>query len=354
MKKTESILISIIIPCFNAEPFVSECINSILHQTYPHIEVIVINDNSSDNSFEILTGLSKADERIKLKRHDSLTNLGPSVCRNIGITSANGKFILFVDADDSLAPDAVEVILKAQQKNDTDLVVCGYKELFRDGSEGTHIDFQSIRGNATNKNMALKALHGTGGVVWGKLYKKQIIDQYSIEFNPLVKMCEDIGFNLTYILRAKSFNVINKYLYTYNRRNESSITNNLDDLEFKRQFELQIEINKLLQKFGFSKNEIQHITYVKMSSHLNGHVNRIFNNSLSYKNTKTYFDNVINIITDSDCFKCSQKSTQDKIITSVITTKQPYLVYLMYLLIYKTRHSAIRAVLANIKRYLVK
>ena len=116
-KKEKSPLVSIIIPVYNVEKYVEQCILSLLNQTYSNIEIIAVNDGSKDESPQKILDLAKKDKRIKLLNQE---NKGVSAARNNGLNSANGDFIIFVDADDYLKEDFVEYMLKLINKDAAD------------------------------------------------------------------------------------------------------------------------------------------------------------------------------------------------------------------------------------------
>jgi glycosyltransferase involved in cell wall biosynthesis len=119
--------LTIVIPIFNAGKYLNECLDSILTQTYENFELICVNDCSSDNSLEILTDYSKQDARIKIINNS--TNLGPGANRNLGIKSAKGKYITFVDADDFyLHKNCLHELMKQMKENDLDLLIYNHKE----------------------------------------------------------------------------------------------------------------------------------------------------------------------------------------------------------------------------------
>ncbi len=124
---TKNALISVIMPCYNAAAYVEEAIVSVLEQTYPHNEVIVVDDGSQDASREIVTRLGEAHPgRIRLYQQD---RKGPYPARNLGLSHARGEFVAFLDADDWWREDCLEVLLAALRDNDADLSYCGWQNV---------------------------------------------------------------------------------------------------------------------------------------------------------------------------------------------------------------------------------
>lgn len=113
-------MVSVIIPVYNTAEYVERCIRSVTQQTYKELEIIVVNDGSTDNSLDICNGLQERDERIFIVSH---CNAGASMARNLGLDIAKGDYIMFVDSDDWIAPDMVEALLKAMNTTDTELII---------------------------------------------------------------------------------------------------------------------------------------------------------------------------------------------------------------------------------------
>lgn len=127
-----SSLVSIIVPVYNCEQYIEKCLNSILKQDYENLEIIVIDDGSTDGSGNIIKTLAKEDRRIQLLEQE---NMGVSVARNRGVQCATGKYITFVDGDDYIALDYIKAFVKAAEENEADLCVCGYTMVDRKGKE---------------------------------------------------------------------------------------------------------------------------------------------------------------------------------------------------------------------------
>ncbi|MCU5288783.1 glycosyltransferase family A protein, partial [Bacillus paranthracis] len=190
-------MVSIIVPVYNAEKYVHKCIDSLLQQTYKNIEIILINDGSTDNSGKICDEYANESSKIRVIHQK---NSGPSATRNVGIDVANGAYIQFVDSDDYVEPNMTEEMLKAMN-NKFQLVICGYKSL-----------------SLFNKDINIKEhkCHISGGYdyssfmmefgylfrdvyinpLWNKLYNTALIKENHLRFKDNVYMGEDLLFNL--------------------------------------------------------------------------------------------------------------------------------------------------------------
>ena len=136
-------LISIIVPVYNVEKYLEQCLESLLNQTYKNIEIIVVNDGSTDQSLDILNKYSFKDNRIKLY---SQKNQGISAARNTALEHINGKYIMFVDSDDWIEINTCETALHELKKNDSDIVMWAYKRDYLNSSKETcFMGMKSIR-----------------------------------------------------------------------------------------------------------------------------------------------------------------------------------------------------------------
>ncbi len=198
-------IISIIVPVYNTEKYLARCIDSILSQTHKNIELILVNDGSSDSSGEICDRFSSDDSRIKVIHKE---NGGVSSARNVGLKAATGTYIMFCDSDDKLPETAVEDLLKAVAATDSDLILGGFQSETI-GSNTLTVEYQLSRHNLTLKKEEYS--HGFTSI-WeennmlsacGKLFKKSIIDRYSLSFDITKVVLEDGSFVVDYL------NVIN-------------------------------------------------------------------------------------------------------------------------------------------------
>lgn len=199
-------LVSIIVPVHNSSKYLKNCIDSLLNETYKNIEIIVVENGSTDNSLEIL-------ECYKDKIHLTKLNAkGLSKARNKGISLAKGDYIAFVDSDDFIEPNMIDELVNNLEKNNSDLSICNITEIHeytnkiikRNEYPCSLIDQKEINKNLIKFNYA----------VWNKLYKSEIIKENNIKFPDDIKY-EDISFSLQYITKCKKISKTNEYLYNY-------------------------------------------------------------------------------------------------------------------------------------------
>jgi len=206
-------MISIIIPCYNAEKTIERCLESVINQTYKNIEIIVINDGSVDRTDSIIKRYT-TDKRIK---YYNRSNHGIGKTRNFGIEKANGKYITFLDSDDYLPNDAIDNLYKLAQKNKLDLVVSDYYV------DNKNIKSEKIKSfSITNVKNNHDLILDVNLAPWNKLYKKELIE--NIKFEENLKY-EDAPFVIESIIKAKRIGKLDKetYYYVVNPNSETTI-----------------------------------------------------------------------------------------------------------------------------------
>ena len=213
-------LISVIVPIYNVAPWLPRCLDSIIGQTYKNLEILLINDGSTDNSLEICQTYAAKDPRIKVIHQE---NQGVSAARNAGLDNAQGDFIMFVDSDDWLTLDACEKLLNTQKQTNADIVI-GNFYFFQDGIPPC-AGIPSIK---TNISSPLINLHDTFGiaikslcVICGKLYPRTAL--ISLRFNPKYKLGEDVDFLFQAIEKFQNFAFLSSPIYYYYFRPHSAI-----------------------------------------------------------------------------------------------------------------------------------
>lgn len=220
-------LVSIIMPVYNAGDYLNLIFQDILNQTYQMFELIVINDGSMDNSWEVIQSFASRDARIVAI---NVKNGGPSKARNIGLQKAKGTYIRFVDADDRLPAESISKLVEWMTlEKDIDLVIGNYRCMpehnYYKGDEFENMILEPKDfAKCFVKNM--KAFYY--GVTWNKLYKKEIIQEKKLFFEESMDWCEDLCFNLDYYANCKKICLcsLNDGIYTYCSR-EKSITSEL-------------------------------------------------------------------------------------------------------------------------------
>ena len=212
-------MISVIIPVYNVENYLRQCLDSILNQTYTDFEAICVNDGSTDNSLNILKEYAQKDSRIKVI---SQKNKGLSGARNTALKFANGKYICFVDSDDYVKETYLETFMKYIDQ--ADCVQVNF-EPFGNTDKNTQIFYEKYTHHLKSQlfEMSPKVYCRTYMGVWDTIYKMEIINKYKIKF-PEGRIFEDHPFKYKYLCHCKNIYWINSKLYYYRKQKESSIT----------------------------------------------------------------------------------------------------------------------------------
>ena len=209
-------MISIVVPMYNSINSIGRCLRSISSQTYTDIEMIVIDDGSTDNGNEVVSELSAKDQRIKYIRQN---NRGASSARNHGIEVSKGEYICFVDSDDNILPDYIESLYSCMEFSNSDISVCGYQEVFTDRTVA-HVlpksEVERLTGKIHEDMYLLRKFINSPCL---KLYKLHTIKEYDIRFNVNMVTAEDQDFNYRYYRYCSSISYVNTPGYVYDRNN---------------------------------------------------------------------------------------------------------------------------------------
>lgn len=230
-------LVSVIVPVYNTEKYLPQCLESILRQTYTNLEIICIDDGSEDSSWEVLGKYALQDSRINTLKKE---NEGVSLARNYALEFASGEYILFVDSDDWIELETIECAVATSKKHSADVVMWSYIREMKNDSRKKHIfvgetiftaeDVKTklyrrmigLYGEQTAQPENMDAL----GTIWGKLYRADLIKNNNICFYDIRRLgtYEDGLFNLETFAHVKKAVFIEKYFYHYRRDNEDSLT----------------------------------------------------------------------------------------------------------------------------------
>ncbi len=227
-------LVSVIIPVYNVEPFLAQCLDSVCHQTYKNLEIICINDGSTDRSLDILNEFSQHDSQLIVINNE---NHGVSFSRNQGLSMAHGEWIMFVDADDWLDLDCVEKCLSIALDTQPDIVMFPYYSEHSSGTIERRLFTQDrIFTEKSLQDLARRMIGPIGeeivepnkldsyGTIWGKVYRLEIIKDLRFIDLSIIGTAEDSLFNMHAFKKAQKIYYTNSIHYHYRRNNTSSIT----------------------------------------------------------------------------------------------------------------------------------
>lgn len=264
-------LVSVIIPAYNDEKYIFQCLDSIVSQTYKNIEIIVVIDGATDRTEEIVKQYAARDNRFKVFIQE---NAGAAAARNRGLAMASGEYIIFVDSDDWLNEHSIEVLTRDARRTNSDLIVAGFSSIEyikkKINKTDIRLDRILVKGVDQVRRECLNLLiNGIGYSVTGKLYKKSIIDKYNIRF-PNKRRAQDTFFNIEYFSYIDSLSVLDECIYNYRnpayvacwekdkmgRRYEKKYSEALSD-HLSTLLEIQKKIRDKLNEWNLQDNMIE-------------------------------------------------------------------------------------------------
>lgn len=254
-------LVSIIVPVYNVEKYLARCLDSIIAQTYKNLQIIVVDDGSTDNSGKLCDEYAKKDKRIEVYHKK---NGGVSSARNIGIKNAKGEAVGFIDSDDYVEPQYTETLVKSMLDNDSDISICGFKKVYV-GKSDTIIRYKDgacfDKKTFVNKIMNVE---NAFGVCHMKLIKKEVIGENA--FDETLTVGEDALFMVSISANVDKVSYVGQALYNY-RINQSSVVRRYDKNYLKKyEQSMQQMKEKMNAMYGgsFSKSYNNYVSYHAM------------------------------------------------------------------------------------------
>lgn len=308
-------LISIVVAVYNAERTLKKCVNSLLNQTYKNIEIILVDDCSSDGSLNICEQYTDVHNNIFVVKNDK--NSGVSYTRNVGIEKSKGKYICFVDSDDYVEPLYLEILYCNLKKYNT-IPICGFV-YYNEIENRKPVEYIWSRGDEIvsladafklNDELYLTAL-------WNKLFDNNIIKKYKIRFDEKLSMGEDLRFSVIYfnVARIKNVYVIAKPFYNYVKYSENSLMNDfglnginsaIDNLGLIRDLvanfntradqEYELRIDKLKSNFIYFISRAKHMTDEEKIKKIKSFKPEFSVNDLKREKRKIFKEKIYNII----------------------------------------------------------
>lgn len=206
--------VSIVVPVYQAEATIRRCVDSILEQQYTDFELLLVDDGSRDGSGAICDAYAARDPRVRVF-HQS--NAGVSAARNLALDHARGVYLQFLDSDDWITPDATRSLVRAAEEFQCDLVIADFYRVVGERlSRKGDIDEDGV---LSREEYAAHMMENPAdfyyGVLWNKLYRRELVEQYHLRMDPEISWCEDFMFNLEYIRRAERFHALQLPIYYY-------------------------------------------------------------------------------------------------------------------------------------------
>lgn len=255
--------VSVIIPFYNVESYIEECLKSVVNQTLQDIEIILVNDASSDGSLKIAQKYVQRDKRIILLNKDATEQKGQGYARNLALAVAKGEYIGFVDSDDYIKPDMFEKLYSHAKKTDTDITMCQADEYndttgVLDTSPYYMLDvLKLMRNKVFSANDTKNQILDINVAIWNKIYKREFFEKNKIRF-PEGFIYEDLPFFFETYLKAERINIIWEILYTYRTNRKNSTMNQFNNKVLDRPYmvSLTYEYLKNAPFFEEIKNDV--------------------------------------------------------------------------------------------------
>ena len=213
-------MVSIVVPIYNAENYLRRCVDSILNQEYTDFELLLVNDGSTDASGDICEEYGDRDPRVIVIQKE---NTGVSDSRNRALDRARGKYLQFLDSDDWITPDATRLFVRAAEEYGCDMVISDFYRVVGERLS-TKGDIEE-EGVLTREEFAAHMMENPAdfyyGVLWNKLYRRDIVEEHKLRMDTDISWCEDFMFNLEYIRYAKVFYALHAPIYYYVKRKGS-------------------------------------------------------------------------------------------------------------------------------------
>ncbi len=243
--------VSVVIPVYNVFSYLEDCLNSVIHQSYTNLEILCIDDCSTDGSIEIIKNFAILEPKIRLISHQK--NLGLGAARNTGIELARGDYIYFLDSDDYIKTDTIEKLIQRALETDADVVVGGALAFPHDASLEMDSYIQElnqyleikVEDSAVNETNFRQLHDAIACVAWGKLYLTSFLRDNYLQFVEKKILHEDNGFHVKVLSCEPRIATIKDCLYQYRIRKNSIMQASLKDSQ-RRQQNLKISIENAL------------------------------------------------------------------------------------------------------------
>lgn len=219
--------ISVIIPVYNIQQHLRECLDSVLGQSYPHLQVICVDDGSTDESPAILAQYAQKDPRVQVIRQQ---NAGPGAARNTGLEAATGEYVIFLDSDDWFEPDFLEKMVDTAVREGADVAICRAVEFDTNSGRELPSEWMMKKQYLPGKlafdpqEMADHLFQFTYGMPWDKFYRRELLTSSGIRY-PALKNSEDLAFVYPTLLAAKRIAVVDEVLIHHRINRMASVSN---------------------------------------------------------------------------------------------------------------------------------
>ena len=327
-------IVSIIIPIYNCNLyFFDRCLRSVLNQKYRNIEILIIENGKKLLSTQIINKYN--DQRIK---YYYIEKADVSNARNFGIEKAKGKYIYFIDADDTVFENTIKDLVEILENNNCDIILFNYNKVINNSICKNNFEYdEGIVSHDKIINCIIPDLINTRlwGSVWRVIYNANIIKKYNIKFRESIRVAEDLLFNIEVFSKANSIFLINKEYYNYyinvnstlNKYKKDNISNNIN---------FQIALKDVVKKIGFNEKYKEYISYNKVVMYTTSISNAVRNKNI--KNSLEEIKKIEELFKNDDLsYKKLKLNISIKFTLFLIKNKATYILYSIYFIKEKLR-----------------
>ena len=268
--------VSIVVPIYNVEQYLKRCLDSLLEQSYPYLEIICINDGSTDNSLEIIKEYSKKDARIKVISRE---NKGLLATRIEGVKESNGDYLIFVDSDDWVDKNYVQMLIEDALKNDSDIVRCNYKNVNEKNEVKLIKNFENnviVKEKFVDTVFLEMCKTDAYNTVSRQLIRLEKVKKIVDDIDSSIALGEDLEFNINLYKEISKISTLDFYGYNY-RYNTTSISRSLNKDRLRKNLKDELTVYKHFVDF-IKKNESEYlkkIAYIRYLYQINSHLSRL-------------------------------------------------------------------------------
>lgn len=328
--------ISIIMPVYNVERYISKSIESVLNQTFKDFELLIVDDGSPDNSVNIAEEYAQKDDRIRIFKKD---NGGLSDARNYGFKYAKGEYIYFMDSDDYIEDELLEKSINSIKCSNAEVVLFGYHIDFVDDKEMVYATRKISHKSGVFSKMNLAEINVNDdflhmmGYAWNKIYNKKFLDENNVSFEKGTSLIEDILFNEVVFTNIEKLVIIDDHLYHYIQRKRMTLGSTFYSNSYSLKMRAINARENILVKWRFEEDKIKKIIARLQLNTIRFCCSNMFyfKNNLSllykYKEIKKMINNPIS---KGRIINFTPVSTKDKVLKFLVIYKQYLLIMFLY------------------------
>lgn len=259
MEKQKDIQFSIVVPAYNAEKYIDQCIQSVQEQTYENFELILVNDGSEDNTERICCNYAVEDVRIKVYHQE---NQGQTAARKNGLVHSSAKYVLFLDSDDWLERDTLERCCHALKEKDSQMIVFGSKKYTKNKAYEEPVPYRTgfYEREQIEKNIIPSLLMNQEGkffprALWGKVYEREFLKRHLNLIPEIIRNGEDMCCVISMVMECSTINILSSCLYCYRASDNQSVSRSGDKLALVRCQSIVSFLSEIIERNNWKEKD---------------------------------------------------------------------------------------------------